>query len=170
MIDAKLATDYVAWGDDRLIQLLGALWDEDYDRDFGELTGSIRRKAAHIVSVYDFFLAILDGDPFDSFPDRSQLSRKELLERWRRVVDDWSARVEATESGLYGLPLAGARRVDVQHIYFDALTRTVHHRGQILTMLRLLGKGADEVHPRDTNLDYLMFLFQEKPGEVHPPA
>ena len=134
------------------------------------MSGNIHSKVAHIVSVYVFFLAVLAGEPFDSFPDRSSLSKDELLERWREILETWPKKVAEIDSGLFGLPPASGQRVEVEHIYLDALIHSVHHRGQILTFIRLLGKDKDDVHPRDTNLDYLMYLFQERAELIHAPV
>lgn len=67
------------------------------------------------------------------------------------------------------MSLANGQRIDVVHIYNDALLHTIHHRAQILTALRLLGKDKKAVHPRDTNTDYLLYLFSAQRNLIHPP-
>jgi uncharacterized damage-inducible protein DinB len=167
-MDVKLLTEYLIWGDAKIIKILEQLDDDEFNRNFGELTGNIHSKTAHIVSVYDFFIKILEGKPYNNFPDLTGLSKVEILEKWRNVVRSWPEYVNNIKQGLYGLPLANGQRVDVEHIFLDAIIHTVHHRAQILTFIRLLGKSKDEIHPRDTNLDYLMFLFSEHQDFIHP--
>ncbi len=158
---------YLEWSDHKIISILKDISPKEYNHKFNDLAGSIRSKASHIVSIYDFFIAILENAPIPNFPDRSNLSKEELLEIWKndliRIKD-----FIGTKSGNYPLPLANNQQVDVAHIYIDAALHTVHHRAQILTMLRLLGKNKDELHPRDTNMDYLKYLFTEKPDEIVP--
>jgi hypothetical protein len=95
------------------------------------------------------------------------MNLSELLNKWKKSLEIWQSNVIKTKDGLYGLPLAGGRQVDVKHIYIDAMMDTVHHRVQILTFIRLLGKTKDYLHPKDTNLDYLMYLFGAHPEMIH---
>jgi len=167
MIHIKLLTDYLVWGDHRLINILDRLTDNDYNKEFNKLSGNISNRSAHIVSIYEFFLKILEGKPYDNFPDLNGLTKNELLSKWKNSLEIWQSNVNKTKDGLYGLPLAGGKQVDVKHIYVDAMMHTVHHRAQILTFIRLLGKTKDDLHPKDTNLDYLMYLFSKHPEMIN---
>ena len=169
-IDIQFLTEYLLWSDRKVVSLLKKLKEEEFNRSFGELTGSIHSKTAHILSIYEFFIKIIEGTPHDKFPDLSHLNQKELIAKWETILEQWPGLVKGTEkSDLLGLPLAGNQRVEAEHIFLDALLHTVHHRGQILTFIRLLGKTKEEVHPRDTNLDYLLYLFAEHKELIHPP-
>lgn len=169
-INVQFLTKYLLWGDQRTIALLKKRNEEEFNRSFGELTGSIHSKTAHILSIYEFFIKIIEGTPHDQFPDLSHLNQKELIAKWETILEQWPGLVKRTEeSDLLGLPLAGGQKVEAQHIFLDALLHTVHHRGQILTFIRLIGKTKEEVHPKDTNLDYLMYLFAEHKELIYPP-
>ncbi|MEQ8878425.1 MAG: DinB family protein [Cyclobacteriaceae bacterium] len=158
---------YMVWSDHRLIRILENISDEDYDREFNELSGNVRSKAAHIVSIYEFFLNTLEGKGPAQFPDKSDLSRLELVSLWKSYLLEMQDYITSSH-GLVALPLAENQRVDVNHVFLDAAIHTIHHRGQILTMLRLMGKSKSDIHPGDTNMDYLMYLFAEKNEEIHP--
>lgn len=170
-MDLRLLTEHLMWGDARLLALLEELDDEEFHREFTELSGNIHTKTAHIVSIYDFFVSILEHRPHSRFPDLTGATSRELLARWRTLLEIWPAFVATTpEDSLLALPLAGNRRVAARHVFLDALLHTTHHRGQLLTFIRLLGKTGDEISPADTNLDYLKFLFELRPDLVHAPV
>lgn len=166
--DAQFLTEYLVWGDTKMVSILEKLNEEEFNHDFNELSGNIRSKTAHILSVYEFFIKIIEGNPYQTFPDLGHLTRDELIEKWWDVIDKWPDLVRKNPNGLYALPLAGDQRVDVGHIYFDAMIHTIHHRAQLLTFFRLLEKSKEDIHPRDTNADYLMYLFQEKNEYIYP--
>lgn len=159
--------DYLIWSDRKFILLLKQLSDEEFHRSFGELAGSIHSKTAHILSIYEFFIKILEKEPDNQYPDLSGLSRRELIEKWEDVARFWLALFEQS-SGLHAIPLAGNRRVEKKHILLDVMLHTVHHRGQILTMIRLLGKDSEEIPTESMNMDYLHYLFHTQPGQIHP--
>ena len=168
-MNLQLLTEHLMWGDSKLVNLLKGLTEEEFHRPFTGASGNIHTKTAHIISVYEFFIKILEGQPYDRFPDLTDLPKDVLLARWESVIEVWPGFVEATpDAALYGLPLAGGQRVEAQHIFLDALLHTTHHRAQLLTFIRLLGKTTEEVSPKDTNLDYLMFLYLEHPEQIHP--
>lgn len=170
-MDLDLLTEHLAWSDRRLLAILRDLAEAEFDRSFTEASGNLRSKTAHIVSVYEFFIGILEGDPHDRFPDLSDQPKESLLATWDRVTEVWPDYVRSTPGdALFGLPLAEGRRVEARHIFLDALLHTTHHRGQLLTFIRLLGKTTDEIPPSATNLDYLLFLFQLHPELVHPAS
>lgn len=159
--------DYLIWSDNRMLNILESISEKEYNHEFLGLVGSIKSKASHIVSIYDFFISIFEGTPLESFPDRSQLTKTELIKLWR---EDIAALKVFANSGndYYALPLANNQQVAASHIILDAGLHSVHHRGQLLTMLRMLGKGKDVIHPRDTNMDYLTYLFEQKTNEIRP--
>lgn len=160
--------EYLGWSDRRLLAVLKKLSDEEFQREFAPLAGSIHHKTAHIVSIYVFFQSILEGNPLEQFPDLSHLNRLELIDRWEGIIEQWPNLWGSNQDKLLPLPLAGNQRVEAREVFVDALLHTVHHRGQILTMVRLLGKDKEAVHPRDTNLDYLMFLLKQHPEAIYP--
>ena len=168
-MNLHLLTEHLMWGDAKLLNLLKGLTEEEFHQPFTRTSGNIHTKTAHIISAYEFFIKILEGRPYDRFPDLTDQPRDALLGRWESIVEVWPSFVKDTpEDALFALPLAGGQRVEAQHIFVDALLHTTHHRAQLLTFIRLLGKTTEEVSPRDTNLDYLMFLFLEHSERIRP--
>ena len=168
--DAQFLTEYLIWGDKKVLSILEKLSDEEFNHEFNELSGNIHSKTAHILSIYEFFIKILEGDPYEQFPDLGYMTRPELIAKWKNVIDVWPKIVEDQSEGLYALPVAGNQRVDVSDIYFDAMAHTIHHRAQLLTFIRLLGKTKEEVSPSETNTDYVLYLFQEHNEHIYPPS
>ncbi|SNS72397.1 Uncharacterized damage-inducible protein DinB (forms a four-helix bundle) [Ekhidna lutea] len=158
---------YMKWSDLKIINILENISDEDYNKEFNALSGNIRSKASHIISIYEYFIALLRKEQIDGFPDKSGLSRTELISLWKKDLQELE-RLMTKEQGLIALPLAGNQRVQAKHIYLDASLHTIHHKGQILTMLRMMGKSKEDLHPRDTNMDYLWYLFSAKKEEIRP--
>lgn len=168
-IDSQLFTEFLLWGDQKLINLIKNLSEDEFNRSLGELVGSVHSKTAHILSIYEFFNGILMGKPSDTFPDLSYLTKEELITKWESFLIEWPKLLaETNENQLFALPLAGNQQVEAKHIFTDAAIHTIHHRGQILTFIRLLGKDKADINPRDTNLDYLMFVFAERNEIIHP--
>jgi uncharacterized damage-inducible protein DinB len=170
-IDNQLFTEFLLWGDQKIINLIKNLSEDEFNHSFGELVGSVHGKTAHILSIYEFFNGILIDKPYDAFPDLSYLTQKELISKWELYLIEWPKLVTKTnENQLFALPLAGNQQVEAKHIFTDAAFHTIHHRGQILTFIRLLGKNKEDVNPRDTNMDYLMFVFAERNEIIRPAA
>ena len=168
--DSQILTEYLIWGDKKVLSILEKLNDEEFNHEFNELSGNIHSKTAHILSIYEFFIKILEGNPDEKFPDLDYMTRSELIAKWKNVVAVWPKLVNDKSLGLYALPLAGNQRVDVSDIYFDAMAHSIHHRAQLLTFVRLLGKTKEEVSPSETNTDYIMYLFTEKREHIYPPS
>lgn len=170
-VDVQFLTEFVLWGDEKIIVLLKKLSNEEFNRSFGELVGSVQSKTAHILSIYDFFVAILEGKAHDKFPDLSHLSQEELIAKWEHFLVHWPKLVASIDQErLFALPPAKGQRVEAKHIFLDAVLHSSHHRGQILSFLRLLGKTKGDMHPDETNLDYFRFVFTKHQELVHPPA
>ncbi len=167
-LNIDLLTDYLVWGDRRAINLLEKLTEEEFDRSFNELSGNVRSKTVHILSIYDYFISLVEGTPYQSFPDLNHLTKEELIAKWNEIIITWPKLVRRSPNELIALPLAGNQRVKAEHIFLDAMVHSIHHRGQLLTFIRLLGKDKDEVPPKDTNLDYLNYLFTERKEFIHP--
>ena len=167
-LNAQFMAEYLTWGDKKILTVLENLNEEEFHRPFNELSGNIHSKTAHILSIYEFFVAILENRPHQGFPSLDRLTKDELIAKWKEFLKVWPQKVKNIQEGLYALPLANNQRVDVQHIYLDTFAHTIHHRGQLLTFIRLLGKNKEEIHPRDINTDYLMFVFSENKQFIHP--
>lgn len=165
--DAGYLAQYLMWGDTKIVAALETLTEEEFNRPFEELSGNIHSKTAHILSIYEFFVAILENRPHSEFPSFDHLTKDQLISKWKEILITWPQKTENIQTGLFALPLANNQRVDVQHIYFDALLHTIYHRGQIITFIRLLGKSKEDLHPRELNTDYLNYVFTEKRHFIH---
>ncbi len=113
-------------------------------------TGSLRDLIVHIFGVEDYWIngVILKQD-FKRFKREDFTGRDEIEKSWRQTQDDIRRLLE----GLTPEMLAEQRTVKwdkeysfpvekiLQHLY----THTVHHRGQAVAAIRLLGGETPEV-------------------------
>lgn len=169
-LDLRLISEYQIWGDKKIFHVIKEMSDENYFKEFDGLTGSIHAKLAHIVSIQDFFVKIMEGTPYDAFPDFTHLSKDDILVMAENLSGKWMGLVNSTKSETYPLALANNQRVNVEHIFVDAVMHSVQHRAQIQSFIRLLGYGKEELHPKDANLDYFNYLFTERKSEFILPA
>ena len=142
--------------DDKIIEIIENLTEEDYYQNLEFRIGSIHKKCAHIASFADFFVRVLD-DSLDTplkFPDLSDLSRNDLISKWK-IDNEKLVTLIKQKQGSHNVTLVGGIKatIDLEHIYFDAIDHASYHRGQIMICLRLLGKQT-------VNTDYLMWLFK----------
>lgn len=153
LLDRMLGHD--AWTTGRLLALCRGLGDEALDRPFGLGPGTVRATLAHIVRNTEVWSGLMDGsirrwaDVADETPARRTVealvrrheAASDRLARVARRVrdrDTWdSTWVDALEEPARTRTYGGA----IAHV----LTHSMHHRGQVLFMLRRLGvEGVPE--------------------------
>ncbi|MHA2095244.1 MAG: DinB family protein [Candidatus Hodarchaeales archaeon] len=144
--------------DNKIIEIVENLSEEEYYQDLEFNIGSIHKKCAHLASFADFFVHVLDDllDTPQEFPDLSELLRNELISKWK-TDNGKLVKLFKQKQGTHDVSLVGGMKatMDLEHIYFDAIDHASYHRGQIMICLRLLGKQT-------VNTDYLMWLFDTK--------
>ncbi|MHA1996251.1 MAG: DinB family protein [Candidatus Hodarchaeales archaeon] len=151
--------EYNRLTDNKIVEIIDNLTEKEYYKDLGFNIGSIHKKCAHIASFADFFVHVLDDslDTPQNFPDLSDLSRNDLISKWKT---DNKKLVELVQQkqGTHDVTLVGGIKatMDLEHIYFDAIDHASYHRGQVMICLRLRGKQT-------INTDYLMWLFKTEP-------
>lgn len=153
----KLAR-YQIWADDTARRLLADLTDEEFDREVLPPFGSIRNLAVHIVLAMEFNIEARflkrEIDPYKLGEELHAMPRDLLLERWRET-DEKLLEIVAAETGEeYAFPsFLGEGEMSVDHTDFSLqyLLHTAHHRAQIMSALRSMGKEAETT-------DYLFYL------------
>ena len=157
MEQSKLA-DYNLWANDRVRKLLARLTDEEFSRHVLPPYDSIRSLVAHIVLAVEYNLVMrVDGreiDADDLMESLSVMRVEELLSHWR----DMDLRLRLFAPNRLDLDVVfpnffGEGEIKVNHDDFltQYLIHTVHHRAQVMSALRLMGKEA-------VGTDYIFYL------------
>jgi uncharacterized damage-inducible protein DinB len=157
MNPVKLAK-YQIWADGVIMRLLGELSPEEFDRDVLPPYGSIRNLCAHIILAMEFNL---EGRAWKKKIDPDligeaihTLDQEALLAKWRETDEKLLRYARTRVEEDYAFPNflgEGEMRVSSGDFFMQYLLHTHHHRGQIMSALRAMGKEAKTT-------DYLFYL------------
>lgn len=153
----KLA-EYQIWANDITRGILGDLTEEEFSREVIPPFGSIRRLSSHIVLAIEYNIEHRvkkkEVDPYELGEDISKMPMESLLARWRQM-DEELLEFAKTENGEeYGFPnFLGEGEISVNHddFFMQYVFHTIHHRAQIMSAMRALGKEGKTT-------DYLFYL------------
>ncbi len=138
--------EYSEWANHRVVRGAATLSVDDFKRDLGSSHGGVRGTMAHMLGAEWIWLERWKGISPPRLPDEGEFPDiLALRARWQAVEEhrrSWfrnlsaaavrrKVRYKSTEGGAYEAPLWQL----VQHVANHA----TYHRGQIITMLRLLG-------------------------------
>ena len=143
LLDRLLQHD--AWTTRQLLSLCEGLSDEQLDREFDVGHRSVRATLAHLIWNMEIWSDLMAGRAVDPQTDsrRSRQSVPEMIDR----LDQAAVRLEEVACGvaerdgwdeLWTDALDGQRRTyggSIAHV----VTHSMHHRAQLLYLLRLLG-------------------------------
>ncbi|MCS7173931.1 MAG: DinB family protein [Armatimonadetes bacterium] len=159
------AYEYLVKARGRLLEWVGGLSQEQYTQEFPFGLRSIRATLVHTASAEWGYVRRLLGEPVPPpqerpFAPHAQGTFPPFAEAWarqaeetRRVLrsmEDWNRPAE------YVIPLGGRPRryrTTAAGIATQLLFHEVHHRAQVMAMLRQLGIPAE-------NLDYSVLMFE----------
>lgn len=134
--------EYNRWANRRLLAAAGELSPEELDRDLRGSFGSIKGTLRHLLWGERGWLLFWRESDFGP-----ELSPEELSDL-PTIVREWNA-LEANKDaflgGLTDAALAAPRNVDengyvLSELLQHAVNHSTHHRGQVVLMLRQLGK------------------------------
>ena len=157
-MDLKRLAEYQIWADDQARKLLLDLTEEEFSKDVLPPFGSIRNLCAHITLAIEFNLKLqVDKEEFDLEECREEIytaPKERLLEMWRqadlRLLEYSESRTDETYVFRNFLG-EGQITLDQDDYLSQYLLHTQHHRGQIMSALRVMGKEA-------VTTDYLFYL------------
>lgn len=155
---------YNYWANARTLDSAAALASEEYGRILGGSFPSVRETLAHIYAAEWIWLERWQGRSPRSLPAAQEVSTLEELRR------KWSEVEQGQKRFLEGLdPDRMGRAISYQNVKGETWTyalgemlvhlvnHSTYHRGQVVTMLRQLGKKA-------VSTDYLVYL--DRKGKV----
>ena len=157
MILRKLA-EYQLWADDNARELLGGHTEEEFSRDVLPPFGSIRSLAAHITMAIEYNLKNrvekVEFDPEELGEMIYTAPKDRLLKLWREAdlrLLEFAGTKSEEEYVFRNFLGEGEIALDQSDYLSQYLLHSQHHRAQIMSALRLMGKEA-----RTT--DYLFYL------------
>lgn len=165
-MDPLLLYEYLERARERLFGWVLPLPLEQYTQRFPFGLGSIRATLLHIASAEFAYARRIAGEPVpppeerpfteDRLPDPASLQEawRGQAEQTKRVlasVQDWSKPVEY--KGRTGEGKVVTTRTTTGGIASQLVLHEVHHRAQVMAMLKHLGIGAE-------NLDYSFLMFE----------
>jgi uncharacterized damage-inducible protein DinB len=157
MILEKLAR-YQLWADDIARGLVGDITDEEFSREILPPFGSIQSLCAHIAIAIEFNLKY-HVEKAEFFNDTATteiytVPKGRLLEMWREADTRLLEFAKTRGDGTYVFRnFLGEGQImrDRDDYLSQYILHTQHHRAQIMSALRLMGKEAKTV-------DYLFYL------------
>ncbi len=153
---------YNRWANARTVQSVSALNAEEFRRRLGGSFPSVHETLAHIYGAEWIWLGRWQGRSPRALPSAQEVPTLEALEeKWRVVEDGQREFIEGlTEARLaevvsYVNIKGETWAYPVGEMLVHVVNHSTYHRGQVVTMLRQLGKTA-------LATDYLVF-FDEGP-------
>ena len=137
---------YNIWANQRLLNVLGGLTEEQLDRDLGSSFPTLRRTVYHIWDVESIWyqrlqLAAPEIRPAEGFtgtwPEFVQAFQRQSVMLKDFIATASDARLAHTIE--YHHPVRGICKSAVQHALLTVFSHSGFHRGQLVTMLRQVG-------------------------------
>jgi len=151
--DIRLLYEYDGWANNRVLQVVSALSDEQFTRDLGGSFCSVRDTLVHIIAGEWGWLAYWKEPAPDSafvadlrkrrdalfqpeaFPNAAAVQRK-----WAEVEKEQAEFVNGVTNKSLGkmLPFR-TTQVSLTHLMQHLANHSTYHRGQVAVMMRQLG-------------------------------
>lgn len=138
-----------AWANARVLDAAALLPEPDFVRDLGNSFPSIRDTLVHVMGAEWVWLQRWNGSSPRGLPDGWQQSGLAAIrERWALVEEERSALLRSLSpaeldrvveyANTAGTPFRSAVWQMLRHV----VNHSTYHRGQVTTMLRILGAAA----------------------------
>ena len=154
----KYLGQYNLWAGKRTRALVSKLTKKELNKKIG--TKTARGLSEHIVLALETCFCIADESSDRTvFEAVEKYSMDELLSRWTRLDTRLSKTIAEIPQGKIMVPHLTDKpfEMDVLDFYLQYLFHNTHHRGQLVMILRALGKEIP-------GTDYLMFFADNPPS------
>ncbi|MGY5858816.1 MAG: DinB family protein [Candidatus Thorarchaeota archaeon] len=143
---------YMLWADERILEIVKTLTDEEFSQELIQGAGSIRDRYLHMTQGHcQWYYRWVNKNPesvnFESL-ERDALFK--FLNRCNGMIMDLiqgngfdAAKVPSSTGEIY---------LTMEEMVFNIINHATYHRGQIVTILRCLGKEV-------TSSDYMSYLI-----------
>ena len=153
--------DYYIWADNKLIDLLKTVSEEDFTKVPSKLQRSMRDLTEHMISTYEFI-----AEPFsmkkysEILKNLSEKTKGELFRYWSSKVAHFKLEISKLQDlQKVDLPESETSMIQVEP-WILTLSYTDHntyHRGQLITTYKLV-TGNDEA----VNTDFYNFVLEKE--------
>jgi uncharacterized damage-inducible protein DinB len=148
----RLLLDHNDWSNDRILDAAAPLSDNQLDAPFDMGPGSLRRTLIHTQAGEEVWLKRLKGVAETPWPDEgARIAVAALAEQWRvaRLARDAHlATLEGTDLSRIQ-PYRDSRgtlyRASLAAMILQPIHHSIHHRAQLVNMLRRVGAKAPEL-------------------------
>lgn len=134
--------EYMLWADEKIWDIVKTLTDEEYSRTFNDNSGSIRDRYLHMVHGHSrWYFRWIDNEPAEEHLER--LTRPALFSYLSSINTKIINLVQ--ENSLDALQISlpsGNLLFRLEEMIFNIINHATYHRGQIITLLRMLGKDV----------------------------
>jgi uncharacterized damage-inducible protein DinB len=154
--------DYNRWANARVLDRVSAVDDEEYGRAVGGSFPSVKETLAHLYAAEWIWSERLQGRSPRALPPAAEVpTLSELKKKWAAVEDGqrrWIAELAAvrlSEPLTYQNVKGETWTYPIGELLVHIVNHSTYHRGQVITMLRQLGKQG-------ISTDYLVFLDEKR--------
>ena len=143
---------YMLWADERIWEIVATLSDEEFSQTVHERSGSIRDRYLHMARGHSqWYHRWVDKDTENL--KFQNLERDALFSELQRVNGLILDLIQGNGFDATKLPTqAGEILLTMEEMVFNIINHATYHRGQIVTMLRCLGKEVSAT-------DYMPYLI-----------
>jgi uncharacterized damage-inducible protein DinB len=145
---------YMLWADMKIWEIVRTLTDEEFSREFDNITGSIQRRYLHMAEGHSQWYLRWINHPLDQ-TELHELNREELfnfLQKYNGLILDL---IQGNGYDVVEIPInEGAILLPMEEMVFNIINHATYHRGQIVTLLRRLGKPVSPT-------DYMSYLLEK---------
>lgn len=139
--------DYTIWANHRVLRAAAVVSVADFRRDLGSSHGGVRGTLAHMLSAEAVWLERWKGlSPRGMFDESEFPDVLALRERWVALEEHRAAwfrglkRPAVTQIIRYQTLTGEARSGALWQLVQHAANHSTYHRGQVVTLLRILGR------------------------------
>ena len=147
LTDINTLYDYNYWANHRLLEIIDGVPQDQYLRDIGSSHGGIHGTLVHMMGAEEIWLKRWKGDSpaqfysasefpnFEAVTDRWEMVEMEMMGFCHMLKSDGDIQRAITYKDLKGNQYTQPLWQLMQHL----ANHSTYHRGQIVTMLRLIG-------------------------------
>ena len=158
--DIKTLYNYNSWANNRLMNVLETLNEEQFTKDLSSSHGGVQGTLAHILASHEMWLSRWQGSPKKTTIDEEKPTFLTAKQFWNDMQQKFSSFIvglsdaDLQKSISYTNTKGESYTTPLWQMMLQVVTHAMYHRGQIVTMLRQLG-----VKPVNTDI---IFYFRQK--------